>query len=38
MKDYTYLKSQIQYSPVREAELDALLADQELMPTIERCA
>lgn len=36
MKDYTYLKSQIQYSPVREAELDALLADPELMPTLER--
>lgn len=36
MEDYTYLKSQIQYVPAREAELDALLGDRELMSALDR--
>ena len=40
MKDYRYLKSQIDFIPAgREAELDELIQDAELMSMIERmCA
>ena len=36
MKDYTYLKSEIRIPSGREAELDELLGDTELMPLFEK--
>ena len=36
MKDYTFLKSEIRTPSGREAELDELLRDTDLMPLLEK--